>query len=71
MSDEAEDEDESQRKKTIRDDSESEGDLEEQQEEKLTCNKCKARLQNLAETFNRTFSGNLVAYERDHSAKQA
>lgn len=37
----------------------------EEEEEKFTCDKCKNRLEKIKEMFDRTFSGNSVAYERD------
>ena len=39
--------------------------VDDEEEEKFTCDKCKNHLEKIKEMFDRTFSGNLVAYERD------
>ena len=39
--------------------------IDDEEEEKFTCDKCKNRLEKIKEMFDRTFSGNSVAYERD------
>ena len=39
--------------------------IDDEEEEKFTCDKCKNHLEKIKEMFDRTFSGNLVAYERD------
>ena len=64
LHDEAEEKNEMQRQSLKAEEEEIDEDLE-VKEEKLSCNKCKTRLDNLVKMFNQTFTGNLVAYQRD------
>ena len=68
MSEDEQKENEETRRKAIEEEEDSNNEFSEDQ--KLTCDKCKLRLERFVEFFNSTFTGNEVAYQRDLRIKK-